>query len=433
MTVAPPSDTEAERGVIGSVLIGHNDAVAKALPIVRPTEFTGMVERLAYAAMAALYERGEPLDTFTVASEMRRAEPQEINEPYSSFLVGCMAETPSHMHVEAYARRVRYCATARQIISTASDMAAIAFGRGLGEDQTEEKMLSAAYSAFETLTTRAGAAVQIITPKQSAADYFDVLERRQSGDQSIIGYPFGFHELDRFCALRPGEYVIVAAEPSVGKTAFMGTLHDHLAAQDTPTLFASVEQPMTQIMDRAVAWDALMDSWKLSRGHLDEDEFRVVSSALAIRQKRPGYYIENSGLTTQMLDASVYLAKAKYGVKVVFVDYVQIMADRHGDNETARIGEISHRLRRIARRHKVTLVAASQVSKAGNLRWAGELEQDADVILKISREPQASLTNIYIQKNRNGQAGLKLDLFFDQEKVHFRNLSLAETNEALSA
>lgn len=429
MTVAPPSDTEAERGVIGSVLIGHNDAIAKALPIARPTDFTGMVERLAYAAMAALYERGEPLDTFTVASEMRRAEPQEINEPYSSFLVGCMAETPSHMHVEAYARRVRYCATARQIISTASDMAAIAFGRGLGEDQTEEKMLSAAYSAFETLTTRAAAAVQIITPKQAAQDYFSVLERRQNGDKSIIGYPFGFHDLDRTCALRPGELVLVAAEPSVGKTAFMGSLHDNLARDGVPTLFASVEQPMTQIMDRAVAWDAFMDSWKLSRGNLDEADFARVGDALATRQKLPGYYIENSGLTTQMLDASVYLAKAKYGIKAVFVDYVQILADRHGDNETARIGEISHRLRRIARRHNIPLVAASQVSKAGNLRWAGELEQDADVILKISREPQESLTTVYVQKNRSGQAGAALNLWFDQERVHFRNPTLGELNQ----
>jgi replicative DNA helicase len=425
VTVAPPSDTEAERGVVGSVLIGHADAIAKALPIVRPTEFTGPVERLAYAAMASLYERGEPLDTFTVAGEMKRAEPH-VNEPHSSFLVGCMAETPSHMHIESYARRVRYCATARNIISTASDMAAIAYGRGLGQDQTEEKMLAAAYSAFESLTTRAGDAVQIITPKRAAQDYFSVLDRRQSGDQSIIGYPLGFFDLDRFVALRPGEYVIVAAEPSVGKTAFMGSLHDNLARENVPTLFASVEQPMTQIMDRAIAWDALMDSWKLSRGSLGEDEFGMVSDALARRQRLPGYYIENSGLTTQMLDASVYLAKAKYGIKVVFVDYVQILADRHGDNETARIGEISHRLRRIARRHNITLVAASQVSKSGNLRWAGELEQDADVILKISREPQESLANIYIQKNRSGQAGLTLQLFFDQEKVHFRNPTIGE-------
>jgi replicative DNA helicase len=210
----------------------------------------------------------------------------------------------------------------------------------------------------------------------------------------------------------------------------MGSLHDNLARENIPTLFASVEQPMTQIMDRAIAWDALMDSWKLSRGNLDEPDFERVSQALATRQKLPGYYIENSGLTTQMLDASVYLAKAKYGIKVAFVDYVQILADRHGDNETARIGEISHRLRRIARRHNITLVAASQVSKAGNLRWAGELEQDADVILKISREPQESLTNIYIQKNRSGQAGLTLNLFFDQEKVHFRNLALGEREAA---
>lgn len=427
MTTPPPSDLEAERAVIGSVLLGQSDVVALTLPIVKPVDFTGTPERLAYSAMASLYERAEPLDTFTVAGEMKRAEPNEsqFHEKYSGFLVGCMESVPTYLNATSYARRVAYCATARHVISVASEAAGIAFGRGLGADQTEEKMLSAVYSVFEKLNTRAGAAVSIITPKQAAADYFDVLERRQSGDLSIIGYPFGFHELDKVCALRPGELVLIAAEPSVGKTAFMGSLHDYLS-RTIPSLFASVEQPMPQIMDRAVSWDALMDSWLLSRGRLDESAFQRVSEALATRQKGHGYYIENSGLTTQMLDASVYLAKAKYGVKVVFVDYVQILADRHGDNETARIGEISHRLRRIARRHNVTLVAASQVSKAGNLRWAGELEQDADVILKIAREPQESLTNIYIAKNRSGKAGLTVDLWFDQEKVHFRNATIGE-------
>lgn len=425
--VAPPEDPAAERALLGAILLGRGDAFVIARSLLSSEDFTREIHRVVFGAMERLHLRGETIDTTSIASEIPRAS---LNESPLGYLAGLMADVPS-LGVETHARRVRFCATLRRIASAANELAGVAYGPWAS---TEADAMARVQGVVDGLFTGQIGTSVILTPKALTTMYMDVLEGRQQKDPAYIGIPTGFSDLDRVVAYRPGELWFVAASPGVGKTTLLANLQDELAMRKIPSLFASAEQPAVQLMDRTMASDTRIDSWKIARGDLDEDQWARMSSHLARRFEMPSYIYDDPSMTTSRLSAITQLATVRYGVKVVFVDYVQLLADESGESEYARISAISRRLALLARSLKICVVAACQVSRQGahedgqipslaHLRGSGSLEQDAFVVLAVGRKAGTSEAQIIVRKNRNGESEVTVPLYFDAEHTRFRSLS----------
>lgn len=424
----PPEDVAAERAVLGSVLLGGPSALTVARSLVGHADFTRELHRRIFAAMERLADRAEAIDYATVAGEVERTT-SEL--PPRGELVSLMADVPTAAHIETYAGRVRYCATARRVLGAANEMARVGVSQ---YEDTEAGMMAHVQTILDGLLSGQVGASELITPQTMTNAYQDMLERRQRRDPEAIGIPTGYADLDRVVAYRPGELWYIAASPGVGKTTFLANLQDELAHQKVPSLFASVEQPAIQLMDRAVAAETMIDSWKIARGDLDAHDWAKIGGVLAQRYERPIYIYDDPSMTTARLAAMLQLAKVRHGVKVCFVDYVQILADESSESEYARVSAISRRLAQIARSVGVCVVAACQVSRKGaeqdgqiprlaELRGSGGLEQDAFVVLAIGRKENDSTTNVSVRKNRNGQAGITVQLYFDPQHTKFLSVA----------
>lgn len=421
----PPEDPDAERALLGAVLLGRSEALVEARSLVGVADFTRSDHREVFAALCRLADRGDAIDVTTVASETRGLA---LEAPLG-VLAGLLAAATS-ANAGAYAKRVRYIATARRILSTANELAHVGATPGAVGRETEAGMMSAVQSVVDSLLSGQVGSSEILTPMNLALDFAETLTARERRDPDQIGIETGYSDLDRYVAYRPGELWYIAASPGVGKTSFLANLQDELGRRGVPSLFASVEQPAVQLMDRAIASESRVDSWKIARGQLDLGEWKKVHDALERRSKLPVYIYDDPSMTTARLAAVLQLAKVRHDVKVCFVDYVQIMADESPESEYARISAISRRLAHMARSLKVCIVAACQVSRQGaqtdgqiprlaELRGSGGLEQDAFVVLALGRKEGETTTQVAVRKNRSGLSGITIELVFDPEHTRF--------------
>jgi replicative DNA helicase len=384
------------------------------------------------AAIEGIAERGDFIDYSSVAGEMRRMNPHgaaaEDASSYEPLLVGLMGRVPTFAHVETYAKRVRYCATARRMIGASTEIATIAYSGGYG---TEQALMEAAQTSIEKLLISGASSGEILTQRDLATMYTDILERREKGDPTVVGISTGFPDIDRMYKWKLDELVLVASAPSVGKTSLISNFQDDLAFRGVSSLFATAEQAPMQLMDRAVAAQGDLDGWLLAQGRLDEAAWIRVNQVLAGRFDLPAYLYYDAGMTTARLSAQVQLAKLRYGIKVVFVDYLQLLNDEN-ESEYVCVSTISRRLKAIAGAHHVCVVAACQVNKEGSkvdgqvpeardMRDSGTLWQDADVVMAIGRKRGENVTKVEIRKNRNGPTG-GLRLYFEPAQTRFRSL-----------
>lgn len=432
-SVPPPEDPDAERALLGSILLGGHEAFIIAHALVEASDLTRHEHRMVMGAIEEIAERGEAIDYASVAGEMRRLNPHGANaeeaRTYAQQLVGMIQDVPTSLNVETYAKRVRYCATARRIITTASDIAGVAFS---GRHGTDAGLMEAVQAKIEQLLMAQGGGGQILSQKDLAFMYTDILERRQRNDPEVIGIPTGFGRMDDYVKFRLGEFVLFAASPGVGKTSLITNLQDDLAGRGVPSLLATAEQPPMQLMDRAVAAQGDLDGWHLSQGKLSEGEWERVQQVLGGRFNLPAYIYYDSAMTTARLAAQVQLAKVRHGIKVVFVDYLQLLADESSESDYVRISQIGRRLKYIAGTYKVCLVAACQVRrdkarKEGeppaleDLRGSGTLEQDADTVVCIGRKQGENITKLAVRKNRNAPTGA-FELYFQPAQTRFSSL-----------
>lgn len=433
--IAPPEDPDTEAALLGTILLNGKEHMPTARKMLRVDDFTREAHRVTYAAMVALWEQETPISYTTVAAVVRKNESLKALGA-EQFLVGLM-EHVLDLNVEAHAKRIRLLGVARELVSALGESGAIAYSAGAQRNggvtaKDPEELLTRVLAPIERVMVR-GDGGKILTSDEVAHSYYADLVERMDGGEKSVGISMGFPQLDEIMSYRAGELMIVAGESGSGKTAFMGSLCDALGDRQpvwndelekvggpVPALFVSVEQPIPQLMDRVVAWRAGINSLSLAKGRINDDELTKVGAAMERIAKRPIYYIDHGTMTTAALDAHVQIAVAKYDVRVVFVDYVQLLADQHGEGMAERVAYISGRLRQIARRHGVCIVAGSQLSRQGRLRWAGELEQDPFVIMRLIRNPKDSATTVHIDKNRNGPAGFDTKIYFDHETAHFQ-------------
>jgi replicative DNA helicase len=436
----PPHSLEAERSVLGGILIDNN-AMDAAMESVTSDDFYREAHRTIFDAMIALQERGEPVDELTVADQLRRQGDLEKAGGLTA-MSELAASTPTAAHVRAYGRIVHDKAVLRRMIHAATGIVE----DGLkGELDVREYVDQAEKAIFEIGDDRKRRSYEPIKDVLKVA--FNKLEAAANRGEAITGVATGFKLLDFVTAgLQPSDLVIVAGRPSMGKTAF--TLNVAAAAsirpdgnKRVPTLLFSLEMSSDQLATRLLGAEARVDLSKLRNGRVAAPDWSALSMAAGKISEAP-LFIDDSGVLNVFdVRTKCRRLKRERGLGLVVIDYLQLMSGvGKVESRAQEISEISRGLKAIARELAVPVVALSQLNRSlesrtdkrpmmSDLRESGAIEQDADVIMFLYRDDyynkesaKKGVAEIIVAKQRNGPTGT-VELAFLPHLTRFENLA----------
>lgn len=437
----PPQSLEAEQGVLGGLMLS-SDQFDKVVELVTATDFYHPQHRQIFSVMMALVQSGKPLDLITVSESLdSKKELEQIGG--LAYLAELAKNTPSASNIDAYARIVRERAVLRQLITTAQEIAQSGFNPE-GRDSTE--LLSIAEqkvaSIAEGRSTDAGFS-EVGALLKGALDRIDKLYH---AEKDITGLTTGFKELDKQTSgWQNGDMVIIAARPSMGKTALaMNAVENALLYGDNkPVLVFSLEMPAESLIMRMLSSIGKIDQTRVRSGKLDEGDWERLTAAVTKLQNKPLYIDDTPGISPVEMRARIRRYCKDHGeVGLIMVDYLQLMRGTGNSNEnrTNEVSEISRSLKSIAREFNCPILVLSQLSRAvenrpnrrpinSDLRESGAIEQDADVILFIYRDEvyneeskDKGVAEIIIGKQRNGPIGT-VRLAFQGKYTRFDNLA----------
>lgn len=433
-----PQNLEAEASLLGAILIDA-DALVKIADIVGPDDFFDARNKHIYEAVLALYEKRSPIDVLTLADQLKTSGYLDmIGGP--SYLTELTNFVPTATHVEQYANLVSQKALRRRLIQASKDLT------DLGYDESKELK-----ELIEEAETRLFQVSQqhvkqsVISLETILAESFDRLDDLHRDKGKIRGVPTGFRDLDNVLAgLQRSDLIILAARPSMGKTALVLNLAHNVAVMaKEPVLFFSLEMSKEQLVDRLLSMESGVDAWALRTGNLTDGDFERIGQAMGTLSEAPIFIDDTPGITISDLRTKARRESHKHPLGLIIVDYLQLMSggSKFGgsDNRVQEISEISRGLKGIAREMNVPLIALSQLSRSvenrnpqipqlADLRESGSIEQDADVVAFIYREeyynPETErkyITDLLIKKHRNGPTD-NVELYFEREKQRFRSL-----------
>ncbi len=433
-----PQNLEAEASLLGAVLI-DSDALVKIADVIVISDFFDTRHQRIYEAITQLYEKRSPIDVLTLADQLKgNGFLEMIGGP--SYLTELTNFVPTAAHVEQYAEIVAQKAVRRRLIKTSRELT------DLGYDESKaikELIEEAEANLFEVSQQHVKQSITSI--EDVLADSFERFDDLHKDKNKVRGIPTGFRDMDDILAgLQRSDLFILAARPSMGKTAFSLSLAHNVAVQaKEPVLIFSLEMSKEQLVDRLLAMESGVDAWALRTGNLTDTDFEKLGLAMGTLSEAKIYIDDTPGLTVSDLRTKARRESHKQQLGLIIVDYLQLMSGgskfSSGDNRVNEISEISRGLKAIARELNVPLIALSQLSRSvesrkpqipqlADLRESGSIEQDADVVAFIYREdyynPESdrkSIMDILIKKHRNGATG-GIELFFDREKQRIRSL-----------
>ena len=439
----PPHSLESEQSVLGGLLL-DNSAWDRIADLLSEGDFYRDEHRRIWRQISKLFERGKPVDAVTVAEALDTAGQGEQTGGLA-YLGELAANTPSASNIRRYAEIVRERAILRQLVSAGDEIAGSALNP-LGRDpktlldEAEAKVFAIAESGF-----RHQSGFQHIQPLLT-----QVVERIQElhdrdNPSDITGVPTGYHDLDsKTSGLQPGDLLIVAGRPSMGKTSFSLNMAEHVAIEvGLPVAVFSMEMGGAQLAMRMLASVGRLDSHRVRTGKLNDDEWSRLSFAIGKMHEAPLYIDETPALNPIDLRARARRLHRQCGrLGLIVIDYLQLMsaASGGGENRATEISEISRSLKGLAKELSVPVIALSQLNRSleqrpnkrpvmSDLRESGAIEQDADVIMFIYRDevynqdtPDKGIAEIIIAKQRNGPIGT-VNLAFLGEYTRFENLA----------
>ncbi len=430
----PPQNEEAEVSVLGSILL-EKDAILKIADILNAEDFYNDAHRLIYTNMLELFEHHQPIDLVTLTNKLR--EKKIINSVGGAAYISDLANSvPSSANIIHYAKIVVDKALLRKLIESSNDIANLAYEE---KEETSRVLDKAEQKIFKVAENHLKG--KFIAIKSILEESFERIDELHKDKDKLRGVPTGFKELDNILAgLQPSDLIILAARPSVGKTSLALNIAQHVTRNEgIPTALFSLEMSKEQLVDRLLASEAKIDSWKLRTGNLDDDDFPKIGRAMAALSEAP-FFIDDSPLINVLeMRTKARRLQAEKGLGLVIVDYLQLMQGRNSENRVQEISEISRSLKGLARELSVPIIALSQLSRAvearpdkrpilSDLRESGSIEQDADVVMFIYRDElynpeteKKGISEVIIRKHRNGPVG-SVNLFFHQEQTAFRSI-----------
>jgi replicative DNA helicase len=432
----PPHNIEAEQSVLGSLLIDR-DAIIRVASYVRPDDFYFSANSTVYRAILDLYNRREPTDFVTLSDELER---QGVLEEVGGigYLSSLLNSVPTAVHVEYYGKIVERESTRRRLI----DAGAQIVGIGYQNDVDAEDALDAAErTLFDVSQKRQTKDFQSISDVLDR--FFDQLDYLQQHRGEVVGVPSGFSDLDQLTGgLQRSDLIIVAARPSMGKSAFSLGLAYGAAVQHAKSVgIFSLEMSAEQLVQRLLSTETGVDSQRLRLGMIDDGEWDRISRAFG-RLAEANIFIDDSANASIMdVRSKARRLQAEHGLDLVIVDYLQLMSGRRSDNRVQEVSEITRGLKGLARELNLPVIALSQLSRAvetradhkpmlSDLRESGSIEQDADIVLFIYRDEKydestekKGIAEIIVAKHRNGPVGT-INLRFFERTARFADLEL---------
>jgi replicative DNA helicase len=433
----PPQSLEAERGLLGALLL-KPDAIHDVADTVRPESFYAEKHRMIYEAMRELVGRSEPVDLLSLSEHLSGKGLLE-RVGGRAYIAELANSAPSPGNFNHYAELVSRKHLMRSLIDTAYEITEAAYDESR---ETVEVLDQAEKSIYAIGNASAAHKFIAISEKLEAA--WERMESMSKDGGGIRGTPSGFPELDALLSgFHPSDLVILAARPSVGKTSFALDIARNAAVRhNVPVGIFSLEMSAEQIIDRMISAESYVNSWKIRTNavHAQED-FDRIRDAIESLSKAPIYIDDKPGNNILAMRAVARRLKREQGIGLIIVDYLQLMAPTNtkaSDSMVQQVTEISRSLKSLARELEVPVIALSQLSRAveqrggkprlSDLRDSGSIEQDADVVMFIHREDKnnkesdrQNVAEILIEKHRNGPTGM-VELLFDDKRTSFMSM-----------
>ncbi len=431
----PPQNTDAEASLLGAILIDA-DAIVKIADVVHHEDFYEERNQRIYEAIINLYEKHSPIDVLTLSDQLKgNGFLEMVGGP--GYLTELTNFVPTATHVEQYAEIVSQKSLRRRLIKASQDIV----GLGYDEARSLQELVEEAETKLFEVSQR-HVKQDITSIETILSESFDRLDELHKDKGKIRGVPTGFKDMDNILAgLQRSDLFILAARPSMGKTAFALNLAHNVAVKaNEAVLVFSLEMSKEQLVDRMLSMESGVDAWALRTGNLTDADFEKIGQAMGTLSEAQIYIDDSPGITVSDLRTKARREAHLRPLGLIIVDYLQLMSGGSkfgGDgNRVQEISEISRGLKGIARELNVPLIALSQLSRSvesrhpqipqlADLRESGSIEQDADVVAFIYREEyynpetdRKNITDIFIKKHRNGPTGA-VELYFDREKQRF--------------
>jgi len=430
----PPQSLDSEQAVLGALLVS-GDGITRVVDVIEPEYFYRKAHQIIYAAMLDLFDNNEPIDIVTVSQYLKDAGNLEGvgGRQYITDLSLSIATTAN---LEYYARIVQEKALLRHLIKAGTEIV----GQCYEEPDADAAIDRAEHLIFNLAQKRS--MQQLVHIKHIVETSFQKIEERYENRDSLSGVPSGFYDLDALTSgFQPSDLIIVAARPSMGKTALCLNIAQHVSVEHKiPVAIFSLEMSKEQLVSRMLCSEASIDANRLRTGHLHTNDWTHLAMAMGRLGEAPIFIDDSALLNVLEIRAKARRLKAEMkGLGLIIVDYIQLLQGRkQTDNRVQEVSEISRSLKTLAREISVPVIALSQLSRAvearqnkrpmlSDLRESGSIEQDSDVVMFIYRDeyynPESERrgeAEIIIAKQRNGPTGT-VDLLYQASITRFLN------------
>lgn len=440
----PPQNTEAEQALLGSIML-RPEAIYDIMDVVNGNSFYVDKHRKIFEVMMELFGKSTPIDLLSLSSRLKEKSMLE-SIGGNTYLTDLVNTVPSAANIKHYAEIVQKKYLMRKIIEASEKISHLGFNEGA--DGIEELIDGAEKTIFE-ITRNFSGYQNFKELKPLLTEAYERLEKLSSETHELRGVPSGFKSLDNMLAgFQKSDLIILAARPSVGKTAFALDIARRTAVEHkTPIGVFSLEMSSQQLVDRIMAGQSRVDSWMIRRGRVNDDGFASIRTALDELAQAPIFIDDQPGNNILRMRSAARRLKNEKGLKMLIVDYLQLMvptATRANDSLVQQVTEISRSLKHMARELDIPVMALSQLSRdvekrggkprLSDLRDSGSIEQDADVVMFIHSEEQKDegggknpilQKEIIIAKHRNGPVG-EVKFNFDSQKTTFIEIDKGE-------
>ncbi len=432
----PPQNNEAEQCLLGCLML-DKESIVKVVDSIKSEDFYKGTHQDIYQAMVELYEKSQPIDILSISSRLK--EKNKLDDiGGQSYLTSLINSVPTATHISNYARIVRQKKILRDLISASEEIGLSAFNESEEVDILLDKAEKTVFGIGQRSLTQS-----FLPIKDILSDTFERLDELSKNNGQMRGISTGFIDLDKILGgLQKSDLVILAARPSMGKTSLALDIARNVAVlENKPVGLFSLEMSKDQLADRLLASLANISLWNLRNGKgLTSDDYSRLQHAMGSLSDSPLYIDDAGSVNILQIRAMARRLQANKGLSLIVIDYLQLMEPMNRfASPVQQVTENSRALKMLAKELNIPVLVLSQLSRAveqrtpsipklSDLRESGAIEQDADVVLMIYREDKYSenslnpnVAKIMIEKHRNGPTG-GVDLFFDENRVSFRNL-----------
>jgi replicative DNA helicase len=431
-----PESLEAEAAVLGSMILDP-ECIGQVVQQVTTGAFYRIEHQMIFDAIVSLWEKkNEKFDLLLLRDELKnRSQLEETGG--AEYLVKIAESVPSSANVEQYLQIVKDKQMMRELISAAGEVLTEAFETA---GEAAEKLDRAEQKIFNV--TQKKITGSVVSIKQLLTEAFEAIDRREG--HHITGLPTGFAEIDDLtCGLQNGEMIVIAGRPSMGKTSFAMNIAEHIGADNNISVaFFSLEMSRQQLAERMLCSRAMMDSQIVRKGMINDNQYQELVHAASELSEKPIFVDDTPGITPLELRGKARRLRSRYGIKCIFIDYLQLMSQGGKvESRQQEVSEISRYLKALARELEIPVIVLSQLNRSpegreghrprmSDLRESGSIEQDADVVVLLHREDyyhrgeqdyqETNSAEVIIAKQRNGPTDT-IELNFNGTFTRFGN------------